>query len=113
MSDDGRYLAAAASGAVLVWTNSSSRLVSRFGAGQAPVLAMTFGPERLLATAAADGRVRVWNVRNGRLVRTLRVNMRDARASSFSGDGRFLFGTSQSGGIYVWTLSPVPVGSGT
>ncbi len=114
LSDDGRYLAAAAaSGEVLVWTNSSSRLVSKLRAGPARTLAMTFGPERLLATAAGDGRVRVWNVRNGRLVRTLRVSMKDASPSSFSGDGRFLFGTSPSGAIYVWTLSPVPVGSGT
>jgi hypothetical protein len=114
ISDDGRYIAAAGAGSVLVWANSSSRPVARLRtATQGRVAAMTFGPERLLATASDDARIRVWNVRNGRLLRTLRVGAKDMKLLQFSGDGRFLFGAGANGIAQVWTLVPLSVGGGT
>jgi serine/threonine protein kinase len=114
LSDDGRYIAAAGAGSVLVWTNGSSRPVARLRtAAQDRVTAMAFGPERLLATASDEGRLRVWNVRNGRLLRTLRVGAKDMRLLQFSGDGRFLFGAGANGGVQVWTLAPLGASGGT
>jgi WD40 repeat protein len=74
---------------------------------------MAFGPDRLLATAAVDGRIKVWNLQTGRVVRTLRVSPAEATPWSFSADGRFLFGTTQSGIIYAWSLASASLASGT
>jgi WD40 repeat protein len=114
ISDDGRYIAAAGAGSVLVWANSSSRPVARLRtAGQGRVAAMTFGPDRLLAVASDDGHVRAWNVRNGRRLRTVRVRAKDMALLRFSGDGRFLFGADASGTAQAWTLVPLGPGGGT
>ena len=123
ISDDGRYIASAGRGQGPVRANSSSPPGARLRpappvarmrtATQGRVAAMTFGPERLLATASDDGRIRVWNVRNGRLLRTLRVGAKDMRLLQFSSDGRFLFGAGANGVAQAWTLVPLGPGGGT
>ena len=71
ISLDGRYVAAAAAdGSINVWSNSSSRAVRTLKAHKARIVAIAFGPDRLLATSGEDGKVKLWNLRAGRVLRT-------------------------------------------
>jgi WD40 repeat protein len=105
ISLDGRYVAAAAAdGSINVWSNSSSRAVRSLKAHQARIVAIAFGPDRLLATSGEDGKIKLWNLRAGSVLRTLGGGPGAARALGFSADGRRVMAAGQDGLIRVWSL---------
>ena len=67
------------------------------------ILALAFSPEaNLLASASRDGTTQVWDVRQNRLVSTLRGNTLAATGVSFTRDGRRLATSSDDGIVCLW-----------
>jgi WD40 repeat protein len=87
-----------------VWPSYSSRAVRTLNAHKARILAIAFGPDRMLATSGDDGKVKLWSLRAARVLRTLASSSGPARALSFSPDGRRIMAAGQDGTILVWSL---------
>ena len=105
ISPDGRYVAAATTdGSINVWSNSSSRAVRTLRAHPARIVAIAFGPDRLLATSGEDGKVKLWNLRAGRVVRTLGAGTGPLRALELLARRPAHHGAGQDGMIRVWSL---------
>lgn len=106
-SPDGRLLASAGTGSVLLWDLSTGKVAAVLGHRSA-VLALAFHPtQALLATAGgpAESTVRLWNTRTGQPAEGLDSNNAYIYSLAFSPDGTELAAAIPQDGVLVWGLA--------
>ena len=103
---DGTHLASAgADGTIRLWETDRAQGPLVFSEHKDVVLAARFSPDgtRLVSVdGGLDDTVRVWDAQTGKVVLHLEGDVRDVSDVSFSPDGRFLAGSTQSNTVRFW-----------
>jgi WD40 repeat protein len=115
-SDDGRFLAASASGdsTVRIFRTADSSFVRSF---KGLAWSLAFAPDgRTIVGGSNGGVVRMWRVTDGMLMATLRVGEGQLRSVAFSPDGESIVGGSSDNSVMLWrradsTFLPVVLGA--
>jgi WD40 repeat protein len=116
-SPDGRWLAAAAGGSLILWDTNAGRPVHELTLGDAGRRAapgtMAFSPDsRALALAWTGVGIGLWETRSGKPFGSLTALPSELRQLLFSPDGRLLAGGGDDGSLWLWNLRGRPLADG-
>lgn len=105
---DGTLLACGSlEGLIELWEMSATgalRSVGLLEGHQWLVSAVSFGSQKLLASAAYGGQVKLWDAQRGQLLRTVQGYSQLATALAFSPDGRLLANGDDKGVVRLWDV---------
>ncbi len=106
-SPDGRFLASAgAGGVVILWDAADGTKIRQIQADRSSLRCVAFSPDsKLLATGGSASAVKLWNVADGKPAFALDGHTDEVMAVTFSSDGRWLASGSRDHNIKIWNLA--------